>query len=254
MKLFRAFGRGLVLIAGMAGFAGCATNSQYAYEPDAANATAAGLPAARTPIPQEQPQGAIEVASYGVTELKRDNMNIPALHVRAIVTNDGDDTPWTVDTTQQMVSIPGEGSSRAMWVNSDAGTLPNVTIGKGERRVLDFYFPLPDNLRDAAHVPEFDLRWQVHTAVRLVASRTAFDRVDKAPPTDVAYVDAGWPLWAGYGPYWWYDPLYPSWRFRHVRPIVIYGAHAGHGHVIVGRFGGHFRAGAPGHVVVSGHR
>jgi hypothetical protein len=80
-------------------------NSRYAYEPDAANATAAGLD-------------------------------------------------------------PRRGEQPRMWVNSDAGTLPNVTIGKGERRVLGFYFPLLDNMRDAAHVPEFDLLWQVYTAAR----------------------------------------------------------------------------------------
>jgi len=237
MKVFTALGPGLAL---MAGLAGCAGNSQYAYQPDNANTTtAAGLPAARTPIPQEMPQGAIEVASYGVTELKRDDTSIPSLHVRAIVTNDGDETPWTFDTEQQMVEIPGEGKSRAMWVNADIGTLPNVTIGKGERRVLDFYFPLPDSMREAARIPEFDLLWQVHTASRVVASRTSFDRVDKEPPNDLAYVDAGWPLWAGYGPYWWYDPFYPRTVFIHAHRWGFHGP----GRVVVGGFGGRFHAG-----------
>jgi hypothetical protein len=166
------------------------------------------------------------------------------------VTNDGDDTPWTFDTSQQMVEIPGEGKSRAMWVNTDVGTLPNVTIGKGERRVLDFYFPLPDSMRDAAHLPQFDLLWQVKTGARLVASRTSFDRIDREQPTEV-YATAAWPVWAGYGPYWWYDPWYPGWGFYHVRPYVIYGRP---GRVIVGHFGGHYRAGPAPHVAVRPHR
>lgn len=233
---------GLVVIASLCG---CAGNSQYAYAPDTANATAAGLPASRTPIPQEQPQGAIEVASYGVTDLQRDAMKIPALHVRAIVTNDGDDAPWTMDTTQQMVEIAGEGRSRAMFVNADTGGLPNVSIARHERRVLDFYFPLPATMDEASRLPRFELLWQVNTALRTVASRTAFDRVDREP--EVAYGTAvtPWPLWAGYGPYWWYDPFYPSAVFIHARPYVIRGP----GHVTVGRFGGHFRAGG-GHVAV----
>jgi len=70
---------GLVAIAGMIG---CAGTADYVYQPDTANVTAAGLPAARTEIPQEQPQGAIEVVSYGVTELGRDSAAVPALHVR----------------------------------------------------------------------------------------------------------------------------------------------------------------------------
>jgi hypothetical protein len=248
MKIFAALGPGLVILAGLAG---CAGNSQYMYEPNTANATTAGLPAARTPIPQEQPQGAIEVASYGVTDLQRDSTTIPSLHVRAVVTNDGDETPWMFDTSQQMVEIPGEGKSRAMWVNTDVGTLPNVVIGKGERRVLDFYFPLPDSMQKAAQIPQFDLLWQVKTAARTVASRTSFDRVDREP-NDAVYADAGWPLWAGYGPYWWYDPWYPGWGFYHVRPYVVY--RGGH-HPVVGHFGGRFRAGGfHGHVAVRPHR
>lgn len=237
---------GLVVIAGILG---CGGSSEYVYRPDTANATAAGLPAARTPIPQEQPQGAIEVASYGITDLRRDAMVVPALHVRAIVTNDGDDTPWTLDTTQQLVSIPGEGQSRAMYVNADIGTLPNVTIAKHERRVLDFYFPLPDTIRDESHLPRFDLLWQIKTPERTVASRTSFDRVDVEPSVAYADVSSAWPLWAGYGPYWWYDPFYPRTVFVHTHPYAFRGP----GHVVVGRFGGHFHAGGNTQHVAGGH-
>ena len=241
----------LGIIAGMmiAGVLGCAGNSSYVYQPDTANATAAGLPATRTPIPQERPQGAVEVVSYGVTDLQRDGTSVPALHVRAIVTNDGDAQPWTLDTTQQLVEIPGEGRSRAIYVNADIGTLPNVTIAQHERRVLDFYFPLPDTIRGASQLPRFDLLWQVNTPARTVASRTSFDRVDRQPDT-VAYDAASpWPLWAGFGPYWWYDPFYPRVAFIHARPHVF----RGQGHVTVGRFGGRFHAGG-GAQVARGHR
>src|ERR1041385_4041298 len=165
----------------IASVCGCAGNASYVYQPDTANATAAGLPATRTPIPQERPQGAIEVVSYGVTDLRRDGTTIPALHVRAIVTNDGDDTPWTLDTTQQLVEIPGEGQSRAIFVNADVGTLPNVTIARHERRVLDFYFALPETISRASQLPRFDLLWQVATPERVVASRTSFERMDREP-------------------------------------------------------------------------
>jgi hypothetical protein len=236
-SLFSAAG-----VLAIAGALGCAGNSQYVYQPDTANATAAGLPATRTAIPQEAPQGAIEVTSYGVTDLQRDGEKIPALHVRAIVTNDGDDKPWTLDTTQQLVEIPGEGRSRAIFVNADVGTLPNVAIARHDRRVLDFYFPLPDTVRGAKDLPRFDLLWQVNTPARVVASRTSFERQDREP--DVAYeTQVAWPLWAGYGPYWWYDPFYPRAVFIHAHPYHL----RGHGPVIVGRFGGRFHAGT--HVV-----
>src|SRR5690349_14529021 len=51
----------------------CAGSSSYVYTPDSANATEAGLPASRTPIPQERPEGAIEVTSYGITDLSQDS-------------------------------------------------------------------------------------------------------------------------------------------------------------------------------------
>lgn len=230
------------VLAVIAGSLSCAGSSDYVYRPDTANVTAAGLPAARTPIPQEQPQGAIEVASYGVTELRRDDMEIPALHVRAIVTNDGDDTPWRLDTTQQLVEIPGEGRSRALFVNSDVGTLPNVTIAKHERRVLDLYFPLPETMNKESRLPRFDLLWQVNTAARTVASRTSFDRITPEPRYRYEVVPAAWPMWAGYGPYWWYDPFYPRVVFVHSPRILV---QPRPGRVVVTRFGGHYRAGTP---------
>jgi hypothetical protein len=236
---------GAVGLAVIAGMLGCAGTSDYVYTPDTANATVAGLPAARTPIPPERPQGAIEVTSYGVTDLRRGDTKIQALHVRAVVTNDGDDRPWTVDTTQQMLAIPGEGQSRAMFVNSDVNTLPTVTIARHERRVLDFYFPLPDTVRGESQLPRFEMLWQVNTPERVVASRTSFERVDKEPEVAYSTVPVGWPLWAGYGPYWWYDPFYPRAVFIHARPIIVHGT----GRVTVGRFGGRFHAGTPSRVV-----
>jgi hypothetical protein len=239
MTIHSSYAAGLLVIAGMFG---CAGNSQYVYQPDTANATAAGLPATRTPIPQERPQGAIEVVSYGVTDLRRDGQDIPALHVRAIVTNDGDDTPWTLDASQQLVEIPGEGQSRPIFVNADIGTLPNVTIARHERRVLDLYYALPDTMRKASQLPRFDLMWQVNTPARTVASRTSFERVDREPDVAVETTTA-WPLWAGLGPYWWYDPFYPRVVFVHAHPYRFHG----NGHVVVGGFGGRFRSGS-GHV------
>lgn len=242
MRTLPLLGAGVLAV--LAAVPGCGGGSSYEYRPDTANVMSAGLPAARTAIPQEEPQGAIEVTSYGITQLRRDQTAIPALHVRATVTNDGDDTPWTLDTTEQLVEISGKGQSRAMYVNSDVGTLPNVTIGKHERRVLDFYFPLPDTIRKESQLPRFELLWQVDTPARTVASRTAFDRVDMAPMVMYDTAPLGWPLWAGYGPYWWYDPFYPTAGFIHTYPRVMRGS----GRVMVDRFDGHFRPGRQVHV------
>src|SRR5438552_1812208 len=168
------------------GILACGENN-YVYTPQTANAVSAGLPAARTPIPQEQPQGAVEVTSYGITDLQPGSARVPALHVRMIVTNDGDDTPWRLDTTQQFVEIPGEGRSAPMYVNADVQTLPNLTIARHDRRVLDLYYPLQGRIRGDAQLPRFELLWQVDTAARTVASRTPFDRAEPAPGVAYGY-------------------------------------------------------------------
>jgi hypothetical protein len=235
-----------VLFVVVAAVGGCAEQS-YVYTPDTPNAVTAGLPAARIAIPPERPQGQVEVASYGITELHPSGATVPALHVRMIVTNDGDDQPWRLDTREQYVAIAGEGRSRAMYVNTNVQTLPVVAIPRHARRVLDFYFPLPDTIQSDARLPRCQLQWQVDTAAREVASSTAFDRVEPEPVDTYAYGTA-WPYWAGYGPYWWYDPLYPTAVFVHARPIAIRDRR---GPVGIGRFGGHFHA-RGGHVARGG--
>jgi hypothetical protein len=219
---------------------GCAGTSDYVYTPNTSNATAAGLPASRTLIPPERPQGSIEVLSYGATRLNRDDARIPALHVRAIVSNDSDDSPWTFDTTQQLVEIAGEGRSRAIFANADVGTLPIVTIGRSEKRTVDLYFPLPETMRDEKNLAGFDLVWQVNTPARAVASRTSFDRVEQKPEYQAGYAVGygAWPWYAGYGPYWWYDPFYPRVVFLHSRPIIVRP-----GRVQISPFHGQFKAG-----------
>jgi hypothetical protein len=203
------------------------------------------MPAERIAIPQEAPQGTIQIASYGVTRLASGGANIPALHVRMIVSNDGDDVPWTIDSRKQMVEISGEGQSRAMYVNADVNTLPVLSIGRREHRTLDFYFPLPSTIHSDTGLHGFQVLWDVDTGTRAVASRTSFDRVSQAP--SYAYAEPYGPYWAGYGPFWWYDPFYPSVVFVHARPFRF--NHGGR--VMVSGFSGHFR---PGGRTVVGHR
>src|SRR5690349_5018128 len=90
-----------------------ACEESYVYTPTTTNATtSAGLPASRTEIPQERPQGSVEVASYGVTKLRSNDTTLRVLHVRLTVANDGDDVPWQLDTSQQLAQLPGAGQSR----------------------------------------------------------------------------------------------------------------------------------------------
>lgn len=237
--------RVVIGIFAAAAFGACAESQNYVYTPETTNAALANTPASRTPIPQEAPQGAVEVATYGIARLRQDDTSVPSLHVRMIVSNDGDQTPWQLDTREQYVSIAGEGRSRAMYVNSDVQNLPVVQINQHERHVFDFYFPLPATVRSASQLPRFDVQWQVATPSRVVASSTTFDRVEQQTGYGYAYAEPAWPYWAGYGPYWWYDPFYPQVVFVHPRPFRFHER----GPVFVDHFHGRF---APGGAHVAG--
>ena len=201
------------------GLAACATSSSYLYSPQGATYWSDGYPAITNPVPPEAPQGRVDVTSFGVVEIKPDGVApIDTLHVRLTVTNDGDTTPWTIMPSEQQVEIAGMGRSRPIYVNSDMPSLPTITIAQRERRMLDFYYALPPGIDDDDELPGFEVLWQVTTPARIYSSRTRFERLDREPATANVQVV----YYAGWGPYWWYDPLYPRLVFVHHRPIVVH--------------------------------
>jgi len=236
------------LLAPVALFA-CAT-PDYVYRPQTANAVASGVPVARNPVPPERPQGSVETASFGVTLLQQGDVALPALHIRMTVSNDGDSTPWQVDTRRQTIDIAGQGRATPLFANADAKSMPILLIPRGQKRVIDLYFPLPGTVKDASGLPKFDLLWHVETPERLVSSRTSFERMELEPVDMYAgYWGMGWPSWSGYGPFWWYDPFFPSAAFVGTQAVNF----DHRGPVTVGRFNGHFAPGA-GQTVARGGR
>ena len=195
--------RGLILIVAVAA---CAETPTYFYAPEQAKLQRGGLLASETKIPSEQPRGAVEVASAGITEMRpQDREPVRALHVRMFVDNDDDPGTWTIDTRQQFVDMTGVGESAPMFARADRQTLPAVTVARRERRTLDLYFPLPANVHEPADLPAFDFLWQVNTPERPITGRTHVERRELVEP--VTYTDVWMPGW---GPYWWwYDPMYP---------------------------------------------
>lgn len=204
--------RWIVLLAASTG---CATTS-YLYTPQSVSHWTDGYPTTRVAVPTEAPQGSVEISSFGMTELQPEGQPaIEVLHIRLAIANDGDDVPWTLTTSEQLVQIEGEGQSRPLFVNSNVQTFPNVSVARHQRSVIDFYYPLPNGMWNEGALPGFDVLWQVTTAARQFSTRTHFDRIAEAPPAAPAEVI----LWTGWGPYWWYDPLYPRGVFRHHRPL-----------------------------------
>lgn len=191
---------------------GCAASASYLYTPTPATHWASGYPSAVVAIPPDAHQGTVDLSSFGITELQPEGGGaIPMLHVRMIVENDGDATPWTLDAGDQVLEIPGEAQRRPVFVNSDV-QLPLVTIGLRERRVLDFYYALPASIGDEEELGGFRVRWSVTTPSQTVSSHTSFQRIERrglAPSPQVLVV-------AGWGPWWWYRPGHV---YGHVRVV-----------------------------------
>ncbi|MBA3540531.1 MAG: hypothetical protein H0T79_13055 [Deltaproteobacteria bacterium] len=197
--------------------ASCGSN--YVYVPEGATSWSQGQPVTRIQIPPEEPKGEVRAASVGLTRLQVAGGRQPDLdviHIRLTIHNDSDRRPWVVDTREQLLEIPGEGRSRPIFVNSDRDSMPTISIGARDKRVIDLYYPLPSTVTRESELTRFELLWQVQTGDRMIAQRTAFDRATlEAEPS--------YGLYAGWGPYWWHDPFYSSqFGFVHHRPISIH--------------------------------
>lgn len=229
----------LVLLLATA-LTGCATatSASYVYRPAVqVDARANGYPAAYYSIPFERPVGDVRVGSFGLSAVQPQGggPTTRVAHVRLIVANNADDVPWTVDTRDAVLSIPGEGSSRPAFVNTDAGVPPVVQIVRGDQRTIDLYYPLPAGRAAEEALPAFDVTWKVRTATGDTVQRTPFER-DLVDGDDADYAGYyGYPYGyygfglgyaLGFGTHWWYDGYYSSFGFHHAPAFVV-----GHGHL-----------------------
>jgi hypothetical protein len=201
--------------------AGCAAaEDPYVYRPEQASVLVDGLPGTRYPAPPETPQGEVRIASFGVTEIGESAgaPGIAALHVRMVVANNGDATPWQIDTRTQEIEVPGEGRSAPLYINGNFAPAPVVSVAWREQRTIDLYFPLPATVNGSLQLPRFDFLWQVQTGQRMVADRTVFERQEAEDPVVYRRVT----VVAGWGPWWWYNPRFGRVVYVHPRPIVIH--------------------------------
>ncbi|HZU84465.1 MAG TPA: hypothetical protein VE987_16160 [Polyangiaceae bacterium] len=198
---------GLVVVVGS--LVGC-EGPRYLYRPEEnATASVAGRPAAFYQIPPESPRGDVRVATLGVVRLQVPGQkeDVRAMHARLVVDNN-DETPWTVDTREQIGALQGAGQSRPAFAGSSVGGPPIITIAPHYSASVDLYYPLPASMQEASEIPRFDVLWHVNTAERAVAERTSFERlrIEYPGPADWQ-VGVGW-----WGP-GWYDPFWPSYTF-----------------------------------------
>ncbi len=179
-----------------------------------ASAAVAGPLAAEYAVPPVLPHGDVKVSTLGITTLEprlSQGERTRAVHIRMMVHNQDDATPWQVDTRAQVGSLDGYGMSRAILASTTAGRPPIITIGPTARVTIDLYYPLPHALQDEPAIPRFDVQWIVKTPAAPVESDAMFAGVALEPPPGVyAY---------GMGQYEWLDPAWSNDTFLQTDPV-----------------------------------
>jgi hypothetical protein len=176
----------------------------------------AALPETRTPAPTGLggPGGTVDVVSFGVTEVTADEVGpVQTLHVRFVIGNRRDAIAWTFDTSGVQLAT-GATTSRPLFVNANAATLPLVRIERGERATVDLFFPLPPSITEDPRATAFEVAWEVFTPARRLAGHAAFARDLVVSPR--SRIDE-----VGTAESWWSDATYTWPIFWRVSGIVL---------------------------------
>jgi hypothetical protein len=171
-----------------------------------ASAAIAFVPSPRVePLAPGALRGDIDIVSYGVALVAADNgPALPVLHVRGTFVNRAD-TQWTVELADMAVSY-GDAypAMNPVLVNTDATTLPIAVINRGERRVIDVYFPTPPRITDSETLSMFALTYRVNTPDRRYQAHAMFGPSKRWPRPEERAPEPGWAR------RWWANPSY-SW-------------------------------------------
>lgn len=171
-----------------------------------AGAAIAFVPSSRVqPLTPGVLRGDIEVVSYGIATISADEgPALPVLHVRETFANRAD-VPWTVELAASTVSYGDAYPAMApMLVNSDATTLPIMIVNRGQKRVVDLYFPTPQRITDNESLPMFAFTYRVSTPEARYRANAMFAPSKRWPRPEERAPEPGW------AQQWWADPSY-SW-------------------------------------------
>ena len=209
-----------VPLLAVVGVLGC--ESGYVYTPEAANVVSrSGTPAQKVDVPQERPNGSVQILSDGIHHVATANGKVRALHVRMIVSNDGDQQPWRVDAGKQLADLPGFGLAHPIFVSHEAAG--PVEVPQHTKQTINLYFALPPGVSHTSDMKQFGVIWTVDTPERTVSSRTTFDRT--YPYNDYyAYgygYGYGYGPWWGWGPYWGYSAYNPGYVYPRVHAVGV---------------------------------
>lgn len=142
-------------------------------------------------IPSDEvKKGELKVMAYGVTHLtpNRDLSNVPAMHIRMIVTNNSAHHSWVLNPTDQLLEIPPKGASEPAYIDEDGklSESTRITIHPGKKKVVDLYYPLTGDTTDPTKIPHFSILWRIHANDKVVNNVATFERFSTSQPLKTA--------------------------------------------------------------------
>jgi hypothetical protein len=197
MRLLTGMGKtGVACLMLGLGAAGCASEN-YHYVP--ADHRASTSREAIYNEPPDSPTGTMRVqfAGIGDYQAQKDAPKIKALHLKLIASNHATSGNWNLNGSDAFVSFP-DGSRTPLL----AATPPTLEVAPGGLLGMDLYFALPDKMKSADEIPQFDFHWQAVAVNHQVSETTAFDRI-RIP----RYYATSAPYWDSWG-YYPYGPSY----------------------------------------------
>jgi hypothetical protein len=147
------------------------------------------------PIPAE-PKGQLRIESDGIMELRNGSATdvLPVLHLRFTVKNDSSSLDWGVDARLQQLRIAGIDPLRPAFARARGQSLPFIKIPKGQTQIVDLYFALPADHRNASDLQNYTIDWELTAGDRLVSQATTFASIarENGPATIIpSRVQAG---------------------------------------------------------------
>lgn len=150
-------------------FLGCSTTQYYFAPKEPTPLTPRAYLGATFAIPEGQMKGFLRIFPTGVEKVNGKWV----LPVRYYLENT-DTTPWRVDVSHQKVKFPDLPLEVTATISNGRFQTPIMEIPKGQDRVWDIFFAVPDSIRKSTDLAEFSISWEVIAQPAPVTGTTAF--------------------------------------------------------------------------------
>jgi hypothetical protein len=127
-------------------------------------------------VAAENLKGSIQLVALGPVDISSSHIRV--MHLQMVLSNAGNEKAWTVIPSEELLFLPTRGSKQPAYVEAGTpfGYLASISVAPGEKKSIDLFYALPENMSDASDIPRFSVDWRVHRGTQSVEKITVFDR------------------------------------------------------------------------------